>query len=265
MLSRRQLVTSACISYGTIIRFHTGPVWKREIINYYATLGLQNDAPAGEIKKHFYQLSKTHHPDRNPNDPQASDRFVQISEAYAVLGDPQKRERYDKDLQSAQGERNSRYARPGSHSSSSTPFGSRPASGLSKRRTQFKGPPPSFYRNGGWGRHGARRQSQADAAAQAANAGAGAGNSNGGGFGPGQGFAGLHDDVPHFDRKGHIRTQVRQEQRWSRRAQREGGTHVDGGGVLVKFALISSVVVFAISVPTWFENSLKRRRIKEES
>ncbi|MCJ1459058.1 hypothetical protein MMC28_009435 [Mycoblastus sanguinarius] len=210
------------------------------------------------LYRQFYSLSKTHHPDHNPNDSQASERFVKFSEAYAVLGSPQKRERYDRDIQRAQGAPSPNAPR-GSHSSSSTPFGSRPASGLSRRRTQFKGPPPSFYRSGGWGVHGRKRKSQADASGSASSD-----EPRGGGFGPGQGQAGYSNDVPHFDREGHYRTQEQQDQRRRRRLEEDSMDYAGGGSMMLKFFLISAVVTFAFSIPTFFNSSGNTNRRKEE-
>ena len=177
-----------------------------------------------------------------------------------MLGSPQKRERYDRDFQRAQGQP-STHARRGSHSSSSTPFGSRPASGLSRRRTTFKGPPPSFYRSGGWGQHSAKRQSQADAAAGSSDAG----QRTGGGFGPGQGQAGFGDDVPHFDREGHSRTQEEQDQRRRNRMKRESTEYREGGSLLIKFALVTAVVTFAFSTPGWLDSNMNGRKRRGES
>lgn len=237
--------------------FHTTSSWKSESASYYETLGIDPSASAGDIKKQFYSLSKTHHPDHNPNDPQASERFVKISEAYAVLGSPQKRERYDQDIQGLQ--RASRSNAPrGSHSSSSTPFGSRPASGLSRRRTQFRGPPPSFYRSGGWGAQGSKRQAQAEASGSA-----GTGESRGGGFGPGQGQAGFNN-VPHFDQEGHNRTQEQQDRRRRRRMEEESVGFAEGGSVLFQFLLITAVVTFAFSIPTLFDSSKNGHKKRDE-
>ncbi|KAL9128113.1 MAG: hypothetical protein Q9175_007596 [Cornicularia normoerica] len=253
--------------------FHTTSVWRSESASYYETLRLDSDASAGDIKKcamiyvaidqvltqrrQFYSLSKTHHPDHNPTDPQASERFVKISEAYAVLGSPQKRKRYDQDIQGAQDVSRSNAPR-GSHSSSSTPFGSRPASGLSRRRTQFRGPPPSFYRSGGWGAQGSKRQAQAEGLGSA-----GTGEPRGGGFGPGQGQAGLND-VRHFDREGHHRTQEQQDQRRRRRMEEESVGFVEGGSVLFQFLLITALVTFAFSIPTLFDRRRHERKRKDE-
>lgn len=252
---------------------HTTSAWRSDSSKYYETLGLESNASAGDIKKfaircaalyqiltqgrQFYFLSKTHHPDHNPNDPQASERFVKISEAYAILGSPQKRERYDQDIQGAQDA--SRYNAPrGSHSSSSTPFGSRPASGLSRRRTQFKGPPPSFYRSGGWGAQGSKRQAQAEGSGYA-----GTGQPRGGGFGPGQGQAGFND-VPHFDQERHHRTQEQQDQRRRRRMEEESVRFADGGSVLFQFCLVTAVVTVAFSMPALFGSSRDGRKKKDD-
>lgn len=64
--------------------------------DYYDVLGVPRDADADAIKRAFRQLARKHHPDVNPDDPDATDRFKQIGEAYAVLSDPQKRAQYDR-------------------------------------------------------------------------------------------------------------------------------------------------------------------------
>jgi len=63
--------------------------------DYYKVLGVPRDASINEIKKAYKQLAMRHHPDRNPDDSQAENVFKEISEAYTVLGDPQKRKEYD--------------------------------------------------------------------------------------------------------------------------------------------------------------------------
>ncbi len=63
--------------------------------DYYETLGVSPDASAEEIKRSYRKLALETHPDRNPNDRGAEDRFKRISEAYGVLIDPQKRSQYD--------------------------------------------------------------------------------------------------------------------------------------------------------------------------
>lgn len=64
--------------------------------DYYEILGVSRDASDVEIKKAFRQLALKHHPDRNPGDAQAEDRFKVINEAYAVLSDGQRRAQYDR-------------------------------------------------------------------------------------------------------------------------------------------------------------------------
>jgi len=64
--------------------------------SYYETLGVAKDATDADLKKAFRQLAMKHHPDRNPGDPAAEERFKAINEAYAVLSDPDKRAQYDR-------------------------------------------------------------------------------------------------------------------------------------------------------------------------
>src|SRR5205814_9861550 len=82
----------------------------------------------------------------NPHDPNASERFAQVSESYSVLADPEKRKRWDRDhFRTQQASRSA--TRAAGHTGSYA--GSRPPSGLSRRRGAFRGPPPSFYSHGG--------------------------------------------------------------------------------------------------------------------
>ena len=63
--------------------------------DYYATLGVAKTATQKEIKAAFRKLARKHHPDLNQNDPSAEQRFKEVNEAHEVLGDPEKRKRYD--------------------------------------------------------------------------------------------------------------------------------------------------------------------------
>jgi curved DNA-binding protein len=66
-----------------------------EYKDYYQALGVSRSASADEIKKAYRKLALKHHPDRNPGDKVAEDKFKDINEAYQVLSDPTKRQRYD--------------------------------------------------------------------------------------------------------------------------------------------------------------------------
>lgn len=64
--------------------------------DYYQILGVPERATADEIKKAYRRLAKQYHPDKNPDKPQAAERFKEISEANGVLGDAEKRAQYDR-------------------------------------------------------------------------------------------------------------------------------------------------------------------------
>lgn len=64
-------------------------------IDYYKILGVDKTATQDDIKKAFRKLARQYHPDLNPNDPNAKERFQAINEANEVLSDPEKRKKYD--------------------------------------------------------------------------------------------------------------------------------------------------------------------------
>src|SRR6266704_2204816 len=63
--------------------------------DYYNTLGVKRNASEKEIKSAFRKLARKHHPDVNPGDKESEARFKEISEAYEVLSDADKRQKYD--------------------------------------------------------------------------------------------------------------------------------------------------------------------------
>ncbi len=63
--------------------------------DFYEVLGLDKSADDGAIKKAYRQLAKKYHPDLNPGDKEAEEKFKEVNEAYAVLSDPEKKSKYD--------------------------------------------------------------------------------------------------------------------------------------------------------------------------
>lgn len=100
--------------------------------DYYAVLGVASTATQDEIKKAYRQLAKRYHPDANANDPKSADRFKEISEAYQVVGDAEKRKQYD-DMRKL-----------GAFTSYGQPGGTRRPSGAGPR--PGAGPDPSGFR-----------------------------------------------------------------------------------------------------------------------
>ncbi|MFQ5946940.1 MAG: DnaJ domain-containing protein, partial [Anaerolineae bacterium] len=63
--------------------------------DYYRILGVERKADPSEIKRAYRRLARRHHPDVNPGDANAQERFKEINEAYEVLSDPEKRSKFD--------------------------------------------------------------------------------------------------------------------------------------------------------------------------
>ncbi len=66
-----------------------------EYKDYYAVLGVDKNASQEEIKRAYRKLAQKYHPDKNPGDKKAEEKFKEINEAYEVLSDPEKRKKYD--------------------------------------------------------------------------------------------------------------------------------------------------------------------------
>src|SRR2546429_4576297 len=69
------------------------PINKRD---YYEILGVDRGVSEQDLKSAYRRLAHQHHPDKNQGDPQAEDKFKEAAEAYAVLSDPDQRQRYDR-------------------------------------------------------------------------------------------------------------------------------------------------------------------------
>lgn len=63
--------------------------------DYYEVLGISRDASTNDIKKQYYKLAKKFHPDTNKDDPEAAKKFAEATEAWEILGDKEKRQKYD--------------------------------------------------------------------------------------------------------------------------------------------------------------------------
>ena len=64
-------------------------------IDYYKILGVDKNIPQKDVKKAYLKRAKQFHPDLHPDDPKAKAKFQALSEAYDVIGDPEKRRKYD--------------------------------------------------------------------------------------------------------------------------------------------------------------------------
>ena len=246
------------------------------------------------LRRSFYRLSKAHHPDINPNDPSASHTFSLLSESYTVLSDPPRRAAYDRDVL-----RLHQHASPhaagaaagASYHSSTTPAGGRPASGLSRRRGTFRGPPPSFYRSGGWGPQADKRQKahHETTGAHSHDTGQRPGHHHHhhdhhpnpfaehqhqhqhqhGGMGPGADPFGHHDDVPHFDRRATEHTQQREDRRrWARERRAFGDDGVEFEpqmSIGAHFVVVLGILAASFIVPMLYLRIVRSNKRNKEA
>lgn len=202
---------------------------------------------------------------------------MRISEAYNVLSHSNSRAKYDRDVlrlhESRPGAAAAATTPRGSYSSTG-PAGGRPASGLSRRRGTFRGPPPSFYRSGGWGAHGAKRSAAHDESTGSSGAASSSSSSssarreerpdefsgytayNAGGMGPGQepfGRGTGAGEVPHFDRNAKAAHTRMHDKMRERRMRSEGGFAFPGAGSdfgeVGTFFAILLVLGVAVGIP----------------
>jgi hypothetical protein len=210
--------------------------------NHYQTLKISPHATPAELKKQFYVLSKETHPDVNPNNPEAGKRFAAISESYSVLANPEKRKRYDRDVMRHQ-QHQHRHSH-GSHSSHqrATSTGHRAPSGLSKRRSAFKGPPPSFYAHG---KPSANTTHQARAGGPNSDPQYTAGTFNAGAYTE----EGRYD--PEFDPRSTYKTQTLEDYRRANRRAAEmaaAQAAVEQDDFWARFVVVSTIIVLSISL-----------------
>lgn len=187
-----------------------------------------------------------------------------------MLGSPTKRTTYDRDYQRIHSPPLKHHH--GSYSSHQTsPAGGRPASGLSRRRTQFRGPPPSFYRSGGYGGTSGKRERAAYEAHSRTS-----GDAPPGGLGskphehqqdahdPSSPFFNEHnEEIPYWDRDAHHRTHETLRQRRERQANENRTSSMDevnlGGSLLWNFFLVSGIMAIATGVPAWWNARAKKK------
>jgi DnaJ-class molecular chaperone len=100
----------------------------------YQELGVSRTASADEIRKAFRKLAKQHHPDTNPNDKEAEERFKRVSAAFDILGDADKRKKFDAGEIDADGRETARGFAGGQG-----PWGAHPGAGFSRRSSSNPG------------------------------------------------------------------------------------------------------------------------------
>ncbi len=109
-----------------------------EYKDYYRILGIHKSSPQDEIKRAYKKLAMKYHPDQNPDDTSAEEKFKEISEAYEVLSDPDKRKMYDQ-----LGSNWKQYERMAANGQN--PFGGFGAGRDPNVRVDFEGDPGSFF------------------------------------------------------------------------------------------------------------------------
>lgn len=234
--------------------FSTSSPTKAQAQTHYEALGVDPSISAPALKKRFYTLSREHHPDLHPTDPSAVQRFQQISESYSILSDPEKRKRYDRDVLRLHHQHQQQHEQRGG-----TYAGSRAPTGLSRRRSAFRGPPPSYYAQGQGGtydpdRNPYTRGPDGEASRTAGGAGAGAG--------PGAAAGG--EAAPEFDSRGVYRTQTHEDRkRNARRAAAMAAAQAaaeEDGDFWARFVIVSCVLLASITIGSLFVGDTSNTR-----
>lgn len=158
-----------------------------------------------------------------------------------MLSHAEKRARYDRDVLRRRHNNPGKHNTPHAHQHATGPAGGRPASGLSRRRGTFKGPPPSFFRSGGWGSQSAKRK-----AAHEESTGYGG---NTGGMGPGSDPLHRTTRTPGFDSEAHEAQQRRQQERMASRRGVE--TPIVDAGLLFRFVVVGGIIAAVAYIPYW--------------
>src|SRR5262249_39430666 len=104
----------------------------------YSVLGVQRDASEDDIRKSFRKLAKELHPDLNPGNKAAAEHFKKVTAAYELLGDPEKRKRYDRGEIDASGEPRRAYQPHGASGGAYTWRGTRPGGGQDPDADDFQ-------------------------------------------------------------------------------------------------------------------------------
>ncbi|KAM0483602.1 hypothetical protein ACHAPX_002093 [Trichoderma viride] len=248
--------------------------------NHYERLKVPLDASVGEIKKSFYALSKAHHPDANRSDPHAAHTFSLISESYTILSDAARRASYDRDVLRLHHQQHNPHQ---ASYHSTNPAGGRPPSGLSRRRGTFRGPPPSFYRNGGWGAHADKRHQAHEESTGSAGSGSASETDRANpwntsafhqthhysGMGPGSDpFHHRDEHVPHFDKAGHTRTHERQDhRRWQRQKRAVGDDDIEfepQTSLAGHFLIVAGILAATFLAPAVYLQFMRLGRQKKE-
>ena len=204
---------------------------------HYDVLGVSPSVSHAELKKRFYVLSKENHPDLHPGSKEHTTKFQEISESYTVLADPDKRRKYDRDVMGS---------RPSVQKGSGF-AGSRPATGLSKRRSAFRGPPPSYY-----GKRGEPSSSQSQSESTSSSSSAYA-------WGPEPQFSQTHD----FNPQPVYRTQSAEDERRSRRnaaaAQAAQTAFDDEGEFWSRFVMVTVILTVGVTLGTMVVGAMNPR------